>query len=90
MKRHLDCLSFFEVETVVKKFGYQPGDLIYYREPGKELDDRLVLMTFNEDVVKMAEVFLGHKLVVVDEVCLNVGEVEEDEERRRKAINDQY
>jgi hypothetical protein len=26
----LDCLSFIEIKTIVKKFGYQPGDLIYY------------------------------------------------------------
>jgi hypothetical protein len=77
----LDYLSFLEVETVVKKFGYQPSDLIYYHEPSKELDDGLILITFDENVIKMAEVFLGHKLVVlytvsftntVDEVGPNV------------------
>lgn len=100
----LDYLSFLEVETVVKKFGYQPSDLIYYHEPSKELDDGLILITFDENVIKMAEVFLGHKLVVlytvsfantVDEVGPNVGEVLEDEdsndeERRMKVINDPY
>jgi hypothetical protein len=34
---------FFEIERVVKKFGYHPGDLVYYCEAGKELDDGLVL-----------------------------------------------
>jgi hypothetical protein len=100
----LDCLSFFEVKTIVKKFGYQLGDVIYYREYNKELDDGLVLITSDDDVVRMAECFLGHKLVVlytmsfahdVDEVGTNVGEVDEDEgsddeERMRTVINDPY
>jgi hypothetical protein len=100
----LDRLSFFEVERIVKKFGYQPRDLIYYCEHGKELDYGLVLITSDDDVIRMAEVFLGQKLVMfymvsfanaIDEVDPNVGEVEEDEdsdeeERMRKVINDLY
>lgn len=101
----LDCLSFIEIETVVKKFGYQPGDLVYYREPYKELDDRLVLLTSDEDVIKMVDAFLGKKLVMLytvsfanvgDEVvCPNMGEGEKgensgDEEMARKVLNDPY
>jgi hypothetical protein len=100
----LDCLSFFEVKTIVKKFGYQLGDVIYYREYNKELDDGLVLITFDDDVVRMAECILEHKLVVLYtvsfahddyKVCTNVGEVEEDEgsddeERMRIFIDDPY
>jgi hypothetical protein len=33
----LDRLSFIEIKTVVKKFGYRPGDLVYYREPYKKI-----------------------------------------------------
>jgi hypothetical protein len=57
MMRHMTwivCL-FFEIETVVRKFGYQSSDLVYYREPGKELDDGLVLLTSDEEVVRMAD-----------------------------------
>jgi hypothetical protein len=61
--RSEDRLFFFEIETVVRKFGYQPGDLIYYWEPNRDLDDGLVLLTSHADVIKMAEVHLGHKLV---------------------------
>jgi hypothetical protein len=39
----LDRLSFFEIERVVKKFGYHSGDLVYYCDAGKELEDGLVL-----------------------------------------------
>jgi hypothetical protein len=100
----LDHLSFFEIERVVKKFGYHPGDLVYYCEAGKELEDGLVLLTSDEDVVKMAYVFLCHNLVVLytvafsnfaDELIPNVGEVEEGEgsgveESRMKVVNDPY
>jgi len=65
----------------------------------------LVLLTFDENVVKMVDAFLGKKLVMLctvsfanvgDEVvCPNVGEGEEgensgDEERMRKVLNDLY
>jgi hypothetical protein len=102
----LDCLSFIEIEMIVRKFGYQPGDLIYYREPDKELDDGLVLITSDDDVVKMADYFEGHKVVVLytvsfadanEQVDANAGEVAEDEdessdyeERTRKIINDPF
>jgi hypothetical protein len=63
-----------------------------------------VLITSDDDVVRMIESFLGHKLVVlykvsfahdVDEVGTNIGEVEEDdssddEERMMTFINDPY
>jgi hypothetical protein len=31
----LDCLLFIEIERIVKKYGYQPGGLIYYLQPDK-------------------------------------------------------
>lgn len=100
----LDRLSFFEIERVVTKFGYHTGDLVYYCEAGKELEDELVLLTTDEDVVKMADVFLGHKLVMLytvafsnyaDELVPNENEVEEGEDSgvekmRMKVVNDPY
>jgi hypothetical protein len=100
----LDCLSFFEIKPVARKFGYKPGDLVYYRIPGRELDDGLVLLTSDEDVVRMAEVYLGHTLVVLytvsfADVGAKVGANEGEgsyiaesgnEVRRMKVINDPY
>jgi hypothetical protein len=100
----LDCLLFIEIETIVKKFRYQPGDLIYYCQPDKYLGDGLVLITSNDDVIRMTECFLGHKVVVLytmsfahadAQVCANVGEVDEDEhsddeERMMNVINDPF
>jgi len=68
------------------------------------LDDGLVLISSDDDVVRMVECFLGYKIVVlytvsfahdVDEVGTNIGEVEEDdssddEERMMTFINDPY
>jgi len=82
---------------VARKFGYQPGDLIYYQEPNRDLDDGLVLLTSDADVIRMAKVHLGHKLVLLytvsfaidgEEVGSDVGEG--DEERRMEVINDPY
>lgn len=100
----LDRLSFFEIERIVKIFEYHASDLVYYSEAGKELEDGLVLLTSDEDVIKMADVFLGHNLVVLytvdfsnfaDELVPNVGEVEEGEdsgveESRMTVVNDPY
>jgi hypothetical protein len=61
----LDCLSFIEIETIVTKFGYQPGDLIYYLQPNKSLDDGLVLLRYDDDILRMTEFLIGHKVVVL-------------------------
>jgi hypothetical protein len=79
---------------------------VYYRIPGRELDDGLVLLTSDEDVVRMVEVLLGHTLVVLYTVSFadagvevgaseGEGEGEDDaesgdEEMRMKVINDPY
>ncbi|KAB1215998.1 hypothetical protein CJ030_MR4G024551 [Morella rubra] len=49
----LNCLSFFELEIVVKPFGYKAGDLIYYKQPTKNLDEGLQLVLSNHDVLEM-------------------------------------
>ena len=37
-----DCLSIFELESILKKYGYQCGDLIYYKWSDMSLDNGLV------------------------------------------------
>ena len=51
----LGRLSFIELETMLNPFGYQQGDMIYYLQPDKSLDDGLVLLMSNDSVVGMAE-----------------------------------
>jgi hypothetical protein len=93
----LDCLSFIEIETIVKKFGYQLGDLIYYLQPSKLLDDGLVLLTCDADVLRMTKVITGSPVVVLYIVAFGHSDEEEDDEvndvderRRNKIINDPF
>jgi hypothetical protein len=94
----LDCLSFIEIERIVKKYGYQPGDLIYYLQPDKSLDDGLVLLTCDDDILKMTEFLKGRTVVVLYTVAFGHGDEEDEpsdddeegERRRNKVINDPY
>jgi hypothetical protein len=95
----LDCLSFIEIERIVKKYGYQPGDLIYYLQPDKSLDDGLVLLTCDDDILRMTEFLKGSIVVVLYTVAFGHGDEEDDEpsdddeegeRRRNKVINDPY
>jgi hypothetical protein len=99
MTHDLDCLSFIEIETIVKKFGYQPGDLIYYLQPSKSLDDGLVLLTCDADVLRMTKVLTGSPVMVLYIVAFGHSDEEEeekdevndvDERRRNKIINDPF
>jgi hypothetical protein len=51
----LGRLSFIKLEKILNSFGYQQGDMIYYLQPDKSLDDGLVLLTLDDSVVKMIE-----------------------------------
>jgi hypothetical protein len=93
----LDYLSFIKIETIVKKFGYQPGDLIYYLQPSKSLDDGLVLLTCDADVLRMTKVITGTPVVVLYIVAFGHGDEEEedevndvDERKWNKIINDPF
>ena len=91
----LVCLSFIEIKTIVKKFGYQTGDLIYYLHPNKSLDDELVLLTCDDDILRMSEFLVGQKVVVLYTMAFRHGDEEDDEpsddhKRRNKVINDPY
>jgi hypothetical protein len=36
-----DNMTFFQIESIVKQYGYSLGDLIYFRDPTKNLVDGL-------------------------------------------------
>ncbi|KAB1216001.1 hypothetical protein CJ030_MR4G024554 [Morella rubra] len=61
----LNCLSFFELEIVVKPFGYKAGDLIYYKQPTKNLDEGLQLVLSNHDVLEMVKCHEGESVIVL-------------------------
>ena len=37
-----DCMSFIEVESILKSYGYKRGDLVYYKQVVMNLDEGLV------------------------------------------------
>jgi hypothetical protein len=62
-----DKLLFFEIEGIVKKYGYKSGDLVYYLEPGCSMQSGLKLISSDYDVLGMV---VAHKGVLVIELCL--------------------
>ncbi|KAB1228152.1 hypothetical protein CJ030_MR2G000728 [Morella rubra] len=94
-----NCLSFFELEDIVKPFGYKLGDLIYYKQPGKSLDNGAILVSSDHDVLAMGKCHEGESVVVLflalfsenvegDNVGEDVGE--EERERCRLGLNDHF
>jgi hypothetical protein len=60
-----DCLSIFELESILEKYGYQRGDLIYYKLTDMSLDNGLVLLKTDADVLKMVDAHKTEKFVVL-------------------------
>lgn len=94
-----NCLSFFEMEDIVKPFGYKLGDLIYYKHPGKSLDNGAILVSSDHDVLAKGKCHEGESVVVLHLASFsenvegdNVGEDvgEEEHERRRLGLNDHF
>jgi hypothetical protein len=56
-------LSFFEVKSIVKKYGYKSGDLLYYLVPGSSLQKGLRLITSDHDMFEMVNVHKGAPIV---------------------------
>jgi hypothetical protein len=60
-----DCLSIFELESILGKYGYQRGDLIYYKLTDMSLDNGLVQLKTDNDVLNMVDVHKKEKFVVL-------------------------
>ena len=54
-----DKLSFFEIEGIVKKYGYKSGDLVYYLVPGCSMQSSLKLILSDYDVLGMVDAHKG-------------------------------
>ncbi|KAB1213175.1 hypothetical protein CJ030_MR5G021753 [Morella rubra] len=96
-----NCLSFFELEDIVKTYRYKPGDLIPFKQPRKTLDDGVVLVSSNHDVLTMVKCHEGEVVVVMYLVSFNeipegelngedAAEGDEERERRRLGMNDPF
>jgi hypothetical protein len=62
-----DKLSFFEIEGIVKKYGYKSGDLVYYLVPGCNMQSCLKPISSDYDVLGIVA---AHKGVLVIELYL--------------------
>ena len=60
-----DCLSIFELESILGKYEYQRGDLIYYKLTDMSLDNGLVQVKTNNDVLNMVDCHKKEKVVVL-------------------------
>ncbi len=59
-----DCLSIFELESILRKYGYQCEDLIYYKLTEMSLDNGLVQVKTDNDVLNMVDCYKKKKVVV--------------------------
>ncbi|KAL4614002.1 hypothetical protein ACB092_07G023600 [Castanea dentata] len=60
-----DCMSFIEVESILKSYGYKRGDLVYYKQVGMNLDEGLVQIKIDPNVLKMIDCHKGVESVVL-------------------------
>ena len=60
-----DYLSIFELESILGKYRYQHGDLIYYKLIEMSLDNGVVLLKIDNDVLKMVDAHKTEKFVVL-------------------------
>jgi hypothetical protein len=59
----LDSLTFSMLESIVEQYGYSLGDLIYYRDPNKDLVVDLHLVSSNYNVDYMSSVHVENHAV---------------------------
>ncbi|KAB1209264.1 hypothetical protein CJ030_MR6G007216 [Morella rubra] len=96
-----DYFSFFEMEAIVRPYGYNTGDLLYYKEPGKSLVEGLKLVSSDLDVLQMVKCHEAEQVVVLYLVSFDgiggdedndeaEGEDNEEAERRRIGVNDRF
>jgi len=58
-----DKLSFFEIEGILKEYGYKSGDLMYFKDLAKSLVDDLHLITSDDDVLFLSSCHISHNIV---------------------------
>lgn len=96
-----NCLSFIEVETIVKLYGYNVGDMVYYKEPEKSLNEGLSLISSDHDVLQMVKCHEGEQVIVlylvsfsanggVDDIDENDADIDEETKRCRIGVNDPF
>jgi hypothetical protein len=60
-----DNMPFVLIESIVRQYGYNPGDLIYFRNPTKDLVDGLQLVSSDYDMAYMVAKHVDTPIVVL-------------------------
>jgi hypothetical protein len=58
-----DSFTFSMLESIVEQYGYNPGDLVYFRDPNKDLVVGLHLVSSDYDVHYMSLVHVENNVV---------------------------
>jgi hypothetical protein len=82
----LNKLSYFEIESICKEYGYRYGDLMYYKDPTKSLVDGLFLITSYHSVLCLSTCHTAH--VILELYIVSFGDGGGDEDGNEK--DDEY
>ncbi|KAB1215502.1 hypothetical protein CJ030_MR4G002285 [Morella rubra] len=92
-----DCLSYIEVEAIVKEYKYKHGDLFFYLESEKTLSDGLRIILGDPDILQMVAAHGGNEIIVIYIVGFEVvpifnrvDDVDEERERCRLGIGTKW
>jgi hypothetical protein len=93
----LDSFTFSMLESIVEQYGHNPSDLIYFRDPNKDLVVGLHLVSSDYDVYYMSSVHVENNVVELyivsfqDDRDGEGGQDDEEEDvRDRVALNDPW
>jgi hypothetical protein len=78
-KFNKDKLSFFEIEGIVKKYGYKSGDLVYYIHPGCSIQSGLKLISLDYNVLEMVAAHVEVPVIMLYLVSFDESRVNDDE-----------
>ena len=53
-------MSMIEMISIIREFGYGPLDLLLYRDPSLQFVGGLKPFVYDNDVVQMVEIIVGH------------------------------
>jgi hypothetical protein len=74
-----DKLSFFEIEGIVKKYGYKSGDLVYYVHPSCSIQSGLKLISSYYNVLEMVAAHVEVLVITLYLVSFDEPRVNDDE-----------